>query len=268
MTRLEEKLKLLKNNIKSLERLTVAFSGGVDSTFLLTTAHEVLGDRLLAITARTATFPEREFKRSEDFVKKLGVKHLVLSFDEFKVPGFSDNPPDRCYHCKMALFSQIKKISQEHGIDYVADGSNQDDLLDYRPGIKAVDELGIISPLQEAGMTKEDIRILSREMGLPTWNKPSFACLASRFPFGDEITREKLRMVDRGEEYLIKLGFDQVRVRCHGKLARIEVDAPSRRRFFDTDFMDQVAHEFKKIGFAYVSLDLHGYRTGSMNQTS
>jgi len=261
----KEKLKLLKENIKSLKKLTVAFSGGVDSTFLLKVAHEVLNDRVLAVTARTGTFPEREFREAEKYVESLGVQHRVLLFDEFQVPGFSDNPPDRCYLCKKALFGQIQKISQEHGIDHVADGSNKDDLSDYRPGMKAVKELGIISPLQEVGLTKEDIRILSRAMGLPTWNKPALACLATRFPVGDKITKEKLQMVDQAEEYLFGLGFDQVRVRCHGNLARIEVTKDDRKRFFDTDVMDRIHSELKKIGFHYVSLDLQGYRTGSMN---
>jgi uncharacterized protein len=262
----KEKLARLKENIKSLRQLTVAFSGGVDSTFLLKVAHEVLKDRLLAVTARTTTFPDREFREAEDYVKCLGVNHRVLLFDEFQVPGFSDNPSDRCYLCKKELFSQIKKLSQENGIDHVADGSNQDDLSDYRPGMKALQELGIISPLKEAGMTKNEIRVLSREMGLPTWNKPAFACLATRFPVGDKITREKLQMVDKAEEYLQGLGFLQVRVRCHSNLARIEVAKEARHKFFDADLMDQIAGEFIKIGFTYVSMDLQGYRTGSMNK--
>ncbi|MGI6686561.1 MAG: ATP-dependent sacrificial sulfur transferase LarE [Bacillota bacterium] len=262
----KEKLARLKENINSLQQLTVAFSGGVDSTFLLKVAHEVLKDRLLAVTARTTTFPDREFREAEDYVKCLGVNHRVLLFDEFQVPGFSDNPSDRCYLCKKELFSQIKKLSQENGIDHVADGSNQDDLSDYRPGMKALQKLGIISPLKEAGMTKNEIRVLSREMGLPTWNKPAFACLATRFPVGDKITREKLQMVDKAEEYLQGLGFLQVRVRCHSNLARIEVAKEARHKFFDADLMDQIAEEFIKIGFTYVSMDLQGYRTGSMNK--
>jgi uncharacterized protein len=262
----KEKLARLKENIKSLRQLTVAFSGGVDSTFLLKVAHEVLKDRLLAVTARTTTFPDREFREAEDYVKCLGVNHRVLLFDEFQVPGFSDNPSDRCYLCKKELFSQIKKLSQENGIDHVADGSNQDDLSDYRPGMKALQKLGIISPLKEAGMTKNEIRVLSREMGLPTWNKPAFACLATRFPVGDKITREKLQMVDKAEEYLQGLGFLQVRVRCHSNLARIEVAKEARHKFFDADLMDQIAGDFIKIGFTYVSMDLQGYRTGSMNK--
>lgn len=265
---LREKIDLLKQNIKSMHQLTVAFSGGVDSTFLLKVAHDVLKDSVLAVTARSATFPEREFQEAVEYVKNLGVTHRVLLFDEFNVAGFSDNPPNRCYLCKKELFSQIKRLSEEQGIDYVADGSNQDDLQDYRPGMKAVKELGIISPLHEAEMTKEDIRFLSREMGIPTWDKPSFACLATRFPFGERITREKLHMVDKGEEYLIGLGFKQIRVRCHGKLARIEVTTEARSKFFDTDLMDQIDSEFKKIGFIFVSLDLQGYRTGSMNASA
>jgi len=262
---LREKLNLLKENIKSINQLTVAFSGGVDSTFLLKVAHDVLKDSVLAVTVCSAAFPEREFQETVQYAKNLGVTQRILHFNEFSVAGFSDNPPDRCYLCKRELFSRIKKLSEEQGIYYVADGSNQDDLKDYRPGMKAIKELGIISPLQETELTKDDIRLLSREMGLPTWNKPSFACLASRFPFGDKITREKLHMVDKAEEYLIGLGFDQVRVRCHEKLARIEVSAETRNKLFNTDLMDQINDTLKRIGFSYVSLDLQGYRTGSMN---
>jgi uncharacterized protein len=261
----QEKLSLLQENITLRHSLTVAFSGGVDSTFLLKAAHDILNNWLLAVIVRMEAFPEREFKEAENYVKEMGIKYVVLPFDEFNIPGFSDNPPDRCYLCKKALFREIIRHSKAHGIDCVADGSNLDDLLDYRPGMKAVRELGIVSPLQEAGMTKDDIRILSREMGLSTWNKPSFACLASRFPFGDKITREKMHMVDQGEEYLISLGFDQVRVRCHGKLARIEVAPAARSKFFSIDLMDQIVQRFTQIGFSYVSLDLQGYRTGSTN---
>lgn len=260
-----EKLKLLKEKIKYLDKLTVAYSGGVDSTFLLKAACEVLDDNAFAVIARSAAFPEREFKEAIDFIEKLGVKHQVLLFDEFSVAGFAENSPDRCYFCKRELFEKIKQISRGKGIDHVADGSNLDDLKDYRPGMKAVKELGIISPLQDAEMTKEDIRILSREMGLPTWNKPSFACLASRFPFGDRITKEKLQMVDTAECYLMGLGFKQVRVRCHTNLARIEVTAEDRNKLFNLDLMDRIDRELKRMGFSFVSLDLQGYRTGSMN---
>ncbi|MEL7565728.1 MAG: ATP-dependent sacrificial sulfur transferase LarE [Dehalobacterium sp.] len=262
-----EKLVELKDNIKSLNSLTVAFSGGVDSTFLLRVAHDVLKDAVLAVTVRSATFPEREFQEAVQYAKNLGVAQQILHFNEFSVPGFSDNPPDRCYLCKKELFAQIKSLSREHGIDHVADGSNQDDLKDYRPGMKAIKELGIISPLQESELTKDDIRLLSKEMNLPTWNKPSFACLATRFSMGDKITKEKLHMVDKAEAYLIELGFDQVRVRCHEKLARIEVSAAARNKFFNTDLMDQIDGALKRMGFNYVSLDLQGYRTGSMNPT-
>lgn len=264
---MEEKLELLKENMKRMGRLAVAFSGGVDSTFLLKVAHDVLGASVLAVTARSVTFPDREFREAADFVRELGIKHHVLVFDELEVPGFSDNPPDRCYLCKKELFSKIKAFAREQGIDHIADGSNLDDLDDYRPGMKALKELGVISPLKEAGLRKEEIRILSKEMGLPTWNKPGFACLSSRFPYGEKITEEKLDMVNQGEEFLISLGFDLVRVRCHGKIARIEVAVEARSKFFDTALMDRIYLRFKEIGFTYVCLDLKGYRTGSMNET-
>ncbi|ATW28957.1 ATP-dependent sacrificial sulfur transferase LarE [Candidatus Formimonas warabiya] len=263
----QEKLALLKSNLQSLGHVMIAFSGGVDSTFLLKAAHDVLGNAVTAVTARSATFPEREFHEATDFIQKLGIKHLVVLSEELEINGFSDNPPNRCYLCKKELFSKIRKIADEQKIEHIADGSNLDDLKDYRPGRQALQELGIISPLRDAGLTKEDIRILSREMDLPTWNKPAFACLSSRFPYGEKITKEKLAMVDQAEQYLIDLGFNLVRVRCHGTLARIEVAIEARSKFFSQELMDQVYQEFKKIGFIFVCLDLKGYRTGSMNAT-
>lgn len=262
----QEKFEKLKENLRSLGSLAVAFSGGVDSTFLLKTAFDVLGDRVVAVTARSSTYPEREFREAQEFARKLGVKHVVIDSEELEIKGYADNPANRCYYCKRELFGKVRKTAAQCGVRYVADGSNQDDLGDYRPGMKAVAELKVVSPLKDAGMTKEDIRLLSKELGLPTWNKPSFACLASRFPYGQKITREKLAMVDRAEQFLLDLGFRQIRVRHHGDLARIEVGADERPRFFDVKLMDRVYEEFRKIGFTYVALDLKGYRTGSMNE--
>lgn len=264
---LNQKFEKLKSNIKSMEKLAIAFSGGVDSTFLLKVAHDVLGDNVLAVTARSSTYPEREYKEAVDFITKMGIKHQVIISEELDIEGFSDNPVNRCYFCKHELFDKIRDIAKESGINYVADGSNYDDLGDYRPGMQAVKELGVVSPLKEAEMTKEDIRILSKEMNLPTWDKPSFACLSSRFPYGQKITREKLAMVDKAEQFLMDLGFRQVRVRHHGDIARIEVPKNERNRFFDEQLMDKVSQKFKEIGFAYTALDLKGYRTGSMNET-
>jgi uncharacterized protein len=261
-----EKFDKLKENLRAMGSLAVAFSGGVDSTFLVKTAYDVLGDRAVAVTARSSTYPEREFREAQKFAEKLGVRHVVIDSEELDIKGYADNPVNRCYYCKHELFEKVRGTAKECGVEYVADGSNQDDLGDYRPGMKAAEELKVVSPLKAVGMTKDDIRLLSKELGLPTWNKPAFACLASRFPYGQKITREKLQMVDRAEQFLLDHGFRQVRVRHLGDLARIEVGADERERFFSGEFMDRVYDEFRKIGFIYVALDLRGYRTGSMNE--
>ncbi len=265
--KLYEKLNILRDYIRALGSVAVAFSGGVDSAFLLKVAYEVLADKAIAVTARSSTFPQREYKEATDFAEKLGVRHITIDSEELDIEGFSQNPANRCYFCKHELFSKILEVAIKEGIEYIADGSNTDDLGDYRPGLKAVNELKVVSPLKESLMTKEDIRLLSREMNLATWNKPAFACLASRFPYGQEITAEKLKMVDHAEQYLLDLGFRQVRVRHHGDIARIEVSADERAKFFDLKTMDNISDRFKEIGFIYVSLDLKGYRTGSMNET-
>ncbi len=262
-----EKLSILMENLKEMKSLAVAFSGGVDSTFLLNVAYGVLKDKAIAVTARSSTYPEREYREAVDFANKLGVKHIVITSEELEIEGFSDNPVNRCYFCKHELFTKIYEVAKENKIQYVADGSNIDDLGDYRPGMKAAKELEVVSPLKQAGMNKEDIRILSKEMGLPTWDKPAFACLSSRFPYGHKITREKLEMVDKAEQFLLDLGFRQVRVRHHGDIARIEVSKNERNRFFDEELMDRVSSRFKEVGFAYTALDMKGYRTGSMNET-
>jgi pyridinium-3,5-biscarboxylic acid mononucleotide sulfurtransferase len=264
---LHEKLDRLKENIKSMGSLAVAFSGGVDSTFLIKVAYDVLKDKVVAVTARSSTYPEREFKEAVDFINELGAKHVVIVSEELDIEGFAANPVDRCYHCKKELFTKILDVAQQSNIKFVADGSNLDDLGDYRPGMIATKELKVVSPLKEVGMTKEDIRILSKEMGLPTWDKPAFACLSSRFPYGQQITREKLEMVDKAEQFLLDLGFRQMRVRHHGEIARIEVAVGERKKFFNEELMDLVNKRFKEIGFSYTSLDLKGYRTGSMNET-
>lgn len=263
---LKEKLTKLKEIIRDLESAAVAFSGGVDSTFLLKVAHDVLGDKVIAVTARSSTYPEREFKEAQEYAKRFGVEHVVIVSEELEIEGFAKNPVNRCYYCKHELFTKIRQVAQERGLRHVLDGSNVDDLSDYRPGLHAAQELQVVSPLKAAGLTKEDIRQLSKEMNIPTWNKPAFACLSSRFPYGHEITVEKLKMVELGEQYLLDLGFRQIRVRHHGKIARIEVAKEERARFFDLDLMDQVGNYFRSIGFDYATLDLLGYRTGSMNE--
>jgi uncharacterized protein len=259
-------LKQLKCHIEKMGSLAVAYSGGVDSTFLLKVAYDVLQDRAIAVTARSSTYPEREFKEAEEFTHSAGIKHIVIHSEELEIEGFTNNPPNRCYLCKYELFSKIKEVAGKYHIQHIAEGSNIDDLDDYRPGMQAIKELGIISPLKDVSLGKDAIRKLSEKMGLPTWDKPAFACLASRFPYGEKITREKLAMVDRAEQYLLNLGFKQVRVRHHGDTARIEVAESERLNFFDLKLMENVYKQFQEIGFAYTALDLKGYRTGSMNE--
>lgn len=264
---LQEKFELLKKNLSETGSLCVAFSGGVDSTFLLKAAFDVLGDKVLAITARSSTYPEREYKEAVEFTSKYGILHEVILSEELEVDGFSDNPVNRCYLCKNELFDKIGDIAKARGISYIAEGSNMDDLGDYRPGLTAVSEHKVLSPLRQAELTKEEIRTLSKEMGLPTWNKPAFACLSSRFPYGQKITREKLQMVDKAEQFLLDHNFRQVRVRHHGDIARIEVGQPEMEKFLNLELMKEVQEYFKKLGFSYTALDLKGYRTGSMNET-
>lgn len=263
---IENKLDNLKKHLKHLKSVAVAYSGGVDSTFLLKVAHYVLGADVIAVTARSSTYPEREFREAADFVGKTGIRHVVITSEELDVEGFSDNPPNRCYYCKHELLSKVIEVARSNNIQHVVEGSNIDDLGDYRPGMQAVKELGVGSPLKEAGLGKEDIRVLSKRMNLPTWNKPPFACLASRIPYGQKITRDKLQAVDQAEQFLLDLGFGQVRVRHHGSIARIEVSAAERDKFFDTDLLDRIYEKLKQLGFIYTTLDLQGYRTGSMNE--
>ncbi|MEA5009420.1 ATP-dependent sacrificial sulfur transferase LarE [Clostridium tyrobutyricum] len=262
---MHKKLDTLKENIKKMQSAAIAFSGGVDSTFLLKVAHDVLGDNVIAITATSSTYPKRELDEARKYAKSMGVKHIIIESEELDIEGYAKNPVNRCYYCKKELFSKLRNIAKENDINYVLDGSNLDDTGDYRPGMEAAKELGIVSPLKEAKLTKDDIRTFSREMDLPTWNKPSFACLSSRFPYGNKITSKKLKMVEDAEQFLLDLGFRQVRVRCHDTIARIEVAPEERSEFFDLSLMDKVGNKFREIGFTYVTLDILGYKTGSMN---
>lgn len=263
---LQSKLEKLQLDIRQMGGVAVAFSGGVDSTFLLKVAYDILKDDAAAITARSSIFSKRELEDTVEIVKEIGARHIYVDLQVFGIEGFLANPENRCYLCKKEVFTRIRQVAEENNLKYVLDGSNVDDLGDYRPGMAALKELGIISPLRDAGLTKGDIRVLSKEMGLPTWDKPAFACLASRFPYGHEITEEKLEMVDRAEQYISSLGFRQLRVRHHGDIARIEVSVHERSRFFNEELMDRVHDKLKRIGFRYIALDLKGYRTGSLNE--
>ena len=264
---LQDKLTALREYIKGLGSLAVGFSGGVDSTLLLAVAHEVLGDKAIAVTTVHAAIPGRELSEAEEFCKEHGIRHFTCEFDPFKLEEFRKNGPERCYFCKRGVFLEIKKVADENGIEYLAEGSNMDDLGDYRPGLKAVEELAVTSPLREAKLYKAEIREISKAMGLPTWSKPAYACLASRFVYGEEITEEKLRMIDSAEQFLIEHGFYEERVRIHGNIARIEVPARDIARLAADDMREAVYKRFKEIGFLYVTLDMHGYQMGSMNAT-
>ncbi|MDK2919419.1 MAG: pyridinium-3,5-biscarboxylic acid mononucleotide sulfurtransferase [Candidatus Petromonas sp.] len=263
---LNQKLQKLQEILKELDSAVVAFSGGVDSTFLLKVAHDVLGENVIAVTATSSTYPERELKEAIKYAKEFKVRHEIIESEELDIDGFAKNPTNRCYYCKHELFSKLREVAKQNNIKYVLDGSNYDDIGDFRPGMEAAKELKVISPLKEAKLTKEDIRMLSKNMNVPTWDKPAFACLSSRFPYGQEITAEKLKMVELAEQFLLDMGFKQVRVRHHGEIARIEVSRNEREKFFEADIMDTIGAEFKKIGFTYVTLDILGYRTGSMNE--
>ena len=265
---LQEKMDLLREIIRSLGSLAVGFSGGVDSSFLLAVAHEVLGDRALALTADVVSVPERELAEAKAFCQARGIRQILCSVDVMEEENFRYNSPERCYFCKRRIFRALQRTAEENGIAWLAEGSNMDDLGDYRPGRRAVKELSVKSPLLEAGLCKEEIRQLSKAMGLPTWDKPAYACLASRFTCGEEITKEKLSMIDRAEQFLIEHGFAEERVRLHGNIARIEVPERDIPRLASDDIRRDLHEAFSKIGFMFVTLDLGGYRMGSMNKTA
>ena len=259
MSDLEVKYQKLLDYLKGLESVAVAFSGGVDSTFLLAAAKEALGDNVIALTAKSCLFPESESGEAEEFCKNIGVKQIVLDLGDTELPSFQYNPPNRCYICKKGLFQKFLEKAKKK-----PDGL--DDLGDYRPGMQAITELGIKSPLRAAELTKAEIRELSKQMNLPTWSKPSFACLASRFVYGETITKEKLAMVERAEDLLREQGFRQFRVRIHGTNARIELLPEDIPRMLDENLRKEIVNKLKRYGFTYITLDLEGYRTGSMNE--
>lgn len=262
-----EKYEKLKEYIASFGSVAIAFSSGVDSTFLLYAAKEALEDKVIAITASSCSFPERELNEAKEYCEKMGIRHYVIESEELKIDGFSQNPKNRCYLCKRELFEKIGKVAKEQGINEIAEGSNIDDNGDYRPGLQAVAELGVKSPLRHIGFTKKEIRDLSEYFNIPTWNKQSFACLSSRFPYGDIISEKKLKMVDNAEQLLLDMGFHQLRVRIHGDIARIELIPEEFPKFMEEATRLTVYEKFKEYGFSYIALDVLGYRTGSMNET-
>lgn len=259
-------LQKLKEILYEMRSVLIAYSGGVDSAFLLKIAKDVLKDKLLAVTAESLTYPLQEIEQAKKIASHFGVRHLIIATDELSNPEFIKNPIERCYWCKKELFSKLTALAKENSLNYVLDGSNYDDIKDFRPGKKAAAELGIRSPLQEAGLGKEEIRNISKELGLSTWNKPQFACLASRFPYGTTITKDNLTMVNYAEEFVRSLGIKQVRVRHYNHTARIEILPNDISAICRQEMRNKIISKFKELGYNYITIDLEGYRPGSMNE--
>ena len=268
MNELHRKLDALKAILRSMESVAIAFSGGVDSTFLLKVAVDELGsDRVLGVVAVSESFPARELEDAQQLAREIGARIRLIQTDELSDPNFASNPPDRCFHCKTELFNKMLSVAREEGLREVLYGVNADDLDDFRPGIAAARRMGARGPLQEAGLTKSEIRLLSRELGLRTWDKPAYACLASRIPYGRRITKEALSQIDAAESFIRELGFRQVRVRHHDTIARIELPREQMVGFLANGAAERSVARLKELGYRYVTLDLQGYRTGSMNET-
>ena len=264
---LRERIEALCAAIRSFDSLLIAFSGGVDSTFLARVAHDELGENAVAVTARSKTYPQAEYAEAVRLAGEIGIRHISIETEELEIAEFKENPPDRCYYCKRELFGNLLKIAGELGLKHVADGANADDSHDFRPGSRAASELNVRSPLKDAGFTKQDIRDASRALGLDTWDKPAYACLSSRFPYGEPITARAVSNVGRAEDFLRnELGLRQLRVRHHGDIARIEVPAERIAELASDGVREKIVAHFKELGYAYVTLDLQGYRTGSMNE--
>lgn len=267
MEDLRDKLEKLKSILSGMESTLIAYSGGADSNFLLKVAKDVLRDKVLAVTADSETYPPGEIEEAKRNASEIGAEHIIINTEELEDKNFSSNSPARCYYCKKELFTRLLEIAEDRGLNYVVSGSNYDDIKDYRPGMGAANELGVRSPLKEAVLTKDEIRTLSREMGLVTWDKPAFPCLSTRFPYGSEITKEKLLKVAEAEEFLSRFGLKQLRIRVHDDIARIEVPLEEKVLFFEEDTCKRIVEGLKSIGYTYVTLDLEGYRMGSMNET-
>ena len=262
---MKEKLLKIREDIGKYKRVAIAFSGGVDSTLLSKISYDLLKEDAVAITIIGDMHSKAEIYEGRELSKNIGIQHVEIDIRGSEIPGFSENQRDRCYHCKKYIFTLIQDKARELGIEVILDGSNIDDLSDYRPGMKALKELGIVSPLKDAGFTKTDIRKISKEFGLPTWDKPAFACLASRIPYDIKITREKLDMVEMGEAYLKEVGVKQYRIRHHGEVARIEIEDSELEKILDREIFAMISKRFSEIGFKYTALDLAGYKQGSMN---